>query len=98
MTPPPTLPQPPMPGPVLVGFSGGLDSTVLLHLLAADSQVRGRGLRAIHVHHGLLAEADAWAGHCLDICDGLDMPLEVARVRVDHATGLGLEAAARQAR
>jgi len=99
MSPPlPPLPPPPRPGPVLAGFSGGLDSTVLLHLLAAEPGQRARGLRAIHVHHGLLAEADAWVDHCRQACAALDVPLEVARVSVDRDAGLGLEAAARQAR
>ncbi|MGO1893681.1 MAG: ATP-binding protein, partial [Luteimonas sp.] len=98
MTPPLTLPPPPAPGPVLVGFSGGLDSTVLLHLLAADEATRERGLRAIHVHHGLLEQADAWADHCRGVCAGLDVALEIARVSVARDSGLGLEAAARQAR
>lgn len=99
MTPPqPTLPQPPVPGPVLVGFSGGLDSSVLLQLLAADAGVRGRGLRAIHVHHGLAAQADDWAAHCERSCGRLGVPLRVARVDVARDAGLGLEAAARQAR
>ena len=39
----------------LVGFSGGLDSTVLLHALAAAPAIRAAGLRAVHVHHGLRA-------------------------------------------
>ena len=45
--------------PVLVGFSGGLDSSVLLHACAASPPLRDRGLRAIHVHHGLHRDADA---------------------------------------
>lgn len=84
--------------PLLVGFSGGLDSTVLLHLLAALPSIRARGLGAIHVHHGLHPRADAWADHCTDVCRRLDVPLEVARVRVDRASGSGPEAAARAAR
>ena len=92
------LPSPPLPGPVLVGFSGGLDSSVLLHLLADNSAIRARGLRAIHVHHGLQAQADDWAAHCQASCAALDVPLTIARVTVPHDSALGLEAAARQAR
>ena len=83
--------------PILVGLSGGLDSTVLLHLLA-QSPLREAGLRAIHVHHGLYADADAWAAHCVALCAGLDVPLTVVRVEVDRASGLGLEGAARESR
>ena len=54
---------PPRAGACLVGFSGGLDSTVLLHMLASDADARSAGLRAIHVHHGLHADADAWAAY-----------------------------------
>src|SRR5690606_32815371 len=82
--PPPDLAAPPAPGPVLVGVSGGLDSTVLLHLLAADPGQRRRGLGAIHVHHGLQAEADRWVEHCRRVCATLGVPLEVARVRVER--------------
>jgi len=81
-----------------VGLSGGLDSTVLLHLLASQPAARERGLRAIHVHHGLHADADAWAAHCERLCAALGVPLSVARVRVDANDGRGPEGAARAAR
>ena len=83
---------------VLVGFSGGLDSTVLLHMLASDDDTRRAGLRAIHVHHGLHADADAWATHCQRTCDALGVPQSIFQVEVDRASGLGLEGAARDAR
>lgn len=89
---------PPRAGACLVGFSGGLDSTVLLHLLASDADARRAGLRAIHVHHGLHADADVWATHCQHACDALGVALSIVRVEVDHASGLGLEGAARDAR
>jgi tRNA(Ile)-lysidine synthase len=79
--------------PVLVGFSGGLDSSVLLHACAR----RDSGLRAIHVHHGLHRDADAWAAHCEQVCSALDIPLTVVRVTVS-GHGHGPEAAARKAR
>lgn len=86
------------PTPVLVGLSGGLDSTVLLHALAQLPAQRGTGLRAIHVHHGLHDSADDWAAHCERLCAVLDLPLRVVRVDVERGSGKGLEAAARAAR
>lgn len=84
--------------PVMLGFSGGLDSSVLLHACAASAQLRACGLRALHVHHGLHRHADAWAAHCATVCATLDVPLTVVRVAVAEAAGGGPEAAARQAR
>jgi tRNA(Ile)-lysidine synthase len=83
---------------VLTGFSGGLDSTVLLHLLASHAHAQRTSLRAIHVHHGLHADADRWATHCQHVCEALCVPLAIVRVDVDRASGLGFEGAARDAR
>lgn len=82
--------------PITVGLSGGCDSVVLLHLLTRLAW--GGPLRAIHVHHGLSPNADEWATFCSEYCRSLGVPLTVRRVLVDTASGLGIEAAARQAR
>lgn len=96
----PSLPIPALPiaGGVWVALSGGMDSTALLHRLAQEPSLREGGLHAIHVHHGLQADADAWAAHCASICNALDVPLQVRHVHVDTTHGEGLEAAARRAR
>lgn len=83
---------------VVVALSGGLDSTVLLHRLALLPAVRARGLRAVHVHHGLHPSADTWVAHCEAACAALDVPLRVLRVEVLRDSGRGPEAAAREAR
>lgn len=85
-------------GPLLVAFSGGLDSTVLLHALAAQSGVRAQGLRAIHVQHDLQSAAPDWTQHCLRVCQDWQVALEVRAVHVPLDSGLGLEGAAREAR
>ncbi len=92
------LPAAPDGGAFVVGLSGGLDSSALLHLLVSASAIRARGLRALHVHHGLQADADAWAAHCQTTCDALGVPLAIVRVQVHRHSGLGLEGAARAAR
>jgi tRNA(Ile)-lysidine synthase len=77
-----------------VAYSGGLDSHVLLHLLAqSDLQ-----LRAIHINHGLNPDADYWAEHCQNICKALDVPCDVIKVKVQVAARESLEAKARTAR
>lgn len=82
---------------VVVGLSGGIDSVVLLHALAALRKELGFSLSALHVHHGLSKNADRWARFCARSCRALRVPLRVQRVRVAR-TGEGLEAAARRAR
>lgn len=85
-------------GAFLIGFSGGLDSTVLLHLLSTRSRSATQALRSLHVHHGLHPDADAWARHCQAFCAALGIELVLASVEVARDGGRGLEAAAREAR
>lgn len=81
-----------------VGFSGGMDSTVLLHLLA---ELRRREplppLSAIHIAHGLQAAADPWPAHCRAVCERLGVELHVIQVTVNRNVA-SLEQAAREAR
>lgn len=79
-----------------VGFSGGLDSHVLLHTLAAlrlDTP-----LQAVHIHHGLSPHAEQWATHCAAVAADLGVPFTLERVDATPARGESPEAAARQAR
>lgn len=88
------------PGPVLIGYSGGLDSTVLLALFSEYSQ-RKQGLhplKVIHVHHGLSPNADQWAAHCQAVCAQFDVPCIVERVQLIKGARQSLEDVARKAR
>jgi tRNA(Ile)-lysidine synthase len=81
-----------------VALSGGLDSSVLLHALAAERGSLPGGLAAMHVHHGLHPEADNWQARCESTCRDLGVPLESFRVSVKPAKGESLEAVAREQR
>ncbi|MFM5250590.1 tRNA lysidine(34) synthetase TilS [Aeromonas hydrophila] len=83
---------------LLVAFSGGLDSTVLLVLAARFARAHGLALRALHVHHGLSPNADEWVAHCETVCQQLAVPLLVERVQLQRESGDSLEAQAREAR
>ena len=80
---------------VCIGLSGGLDSVMLLHVVAHLDLVAH--LSAVHVHHGLSPRAEQWVQFCRDYCARLGIPLSVERVQVT-GRGEGLEAAARRAR
>lgn len=78
-----------------VGFSGGLDSTVLLHALA---QLRlPVQLRALHINHQISPNANRWQSQCADFCAQVSIPFYAEKVSVVN-TGKGIEDAARAAR
>ena len=86
------------PGPLVVAFSGGMDSTVLLHALAGLAGARDRGLRAVHVDHGLHADSPQWSALCAANCSEYGVALTLLHTEVAGDSGLGREAAARRAR
>jgi tRNA(Ile)-lysidine synthase len=80
---------------IAVAYSGGADSTALLH--AAAAQWPGR-VTAIHIHHGLQAAADDFVRHCEAACSSISVPLHVVHVEAKNASGESPEDAARKAR
>jgi tRNA(Ile)-lysidine synthase len=83
---------------ICAAFSGGLDSSVLLHLLATQRGDAGIRLSAVHVHHGISRHADRWATHCAAVCAELDVPCRVVHADVSRAPRTSLEEEARRAR
>jgi tRNA(Ile)-lysidine synthase len=81
-----------------LALSGGLDSCVLLHLLANLRKTLPFQLSAHHVNHGLSANANTWADFCAETCAKLSVPFTLSTVKVNKTSGLGLEATAREAR
>ena len=83
---------------ICVGLSGGLDSTVLLEVLAEHAVAAGYKVTALHVDHALSPNAATWVRFCERLCANQGVRLAVEHVRVDAASADGLEAAARSAR
>ena len=81
--------------PFAVAYSGGADSTALLH--AAAAQWPGL-VTAIHVHHGLQAAANDFARHCEAACIAIGVPFQLVRVDAKNVSGESPEDAARKAR
>jgi tRNA(Ile)-lysidine synthase len=79
----------------VVAYSGGADSHALLHTLV--SLDLPQDILALHVNHGLSANADNWQAHCEAVAHALHVDFYTERASVKR-NGTGLENAARQAR
>ncbi|POZ51075.1 tRNA lysidine(34) synthetase TilS [Methylovulum psychrotolerans] len=82
---------------IIIGYSGGVDSHVLLHLAAAILLLRER-ITAVYVHHGLQVQAGQWAAHCQQTAAHLAVGFQVLHVNAQPQPGESPEEAARNAR
>jgi len=82
----------------LIALSGGCDSIALLHAMAAIRDELPAELVAIHINHGLQADAPAWAEHCAQVCQQLDIALIQVVLDLQINKGESLEAVAREVR
>jgi tRNA(Ile)-lysidine synthase len=88
---------------VAVAVSGGRDSLALLHAAVRAARPLGVRVVALHVHHGLMAEADAWAAGVERACaqlagEGADVRFACTRLRGAPGAGQSVEAWARRER
>lgn len=83
---------------IVVAFSGGMDSRVLLELLSRLELKSPLIIKAVHVHHGLSRNADEWVKRCQQWCEALNIELAVEYVQLEAGQGESLEKIAREAR
>jgi tRNA(Ile)-lysidine synthase len=88
---------------VAVAYSGGRDSTALLHATLHAAAAQGVRVIALHVHHGLSPHADAWLAHCAATCRrwagrGAALGFATTRLETKPARGASIEAWARRER
>lgn len=80
---------------IFLGYSGGVDSHVLLHLLIMHYRLP---VTVVHVNHQLNPKAEQWSLHCQQICDDLNVPLHIEKIQIACKSGDSLEEKAREAR
>ena len=83
---------------VAVACSGGRDSVALLHATLRAAQALGTSVVALHVHHGLMAEADRWTSELEALCERWNVAFACERLRGTPAAGESVEAWARRER
>ncbi|MVW79742.1 tRNA lysidine(34) synthetase TilS [Bordetella sp. 02P26C-1] len=83
---------------VAVATSGGADSAMLAAHASLIARERGAPIILFHVHHGLQVAADGWADHVQALGKTLGVRVATAYAQVENDSGLGIEAAARDAR
>lgn len=86
----------------LVAFSGGLDSTVLLHALVQLKRRLKRQLKprlyAVHINHKLHESSQQWSAHCEAVARQLRVSFQTISLDLQIPQGESLEAVAREAR
>ncbi len=88
----------PSAGRYWVAFSGGMDSSVLLHTMALLRERLSAPIQAVHVDHGLSPLSGKWSQVCLARCAVLGIPCDELKIDASPERGEGPEAAARRAR
>jgi tRNA(Ile)-lysidine synthase len=88
----------PTPRKYWIGFSGGADSSALLHTMYECRERLPAPMHAIHFHHGLQAGADAWQEHCRTFCAERDIPYLALKLEIDDSGKSSTEEAARNSR
>ena len=88
--------KPLLPNKFCIAFSGGMDSTVLLHVMKNIIDEKSQ-IRAIHINHNIVDNSKVWTKTCKSICKNFGIDIEIISLEVTHK-GYGLEAAARDER
>lgn len=83
---------------VAVACSGGRDSVALLHATVRASDALGTSVVALHVHHGLMADADRWAADLAALCARWGVRFLHDRLQGAPQAGESVEAWARRER
>ncbi len=83
---------------IWIACSGGMDSSVLLHLIFSNKDKIGQSLEVVYVNHGLQEESTAWGDFCKTLCDSYELPFTQLIINETVPKGESVEAWAREKR
>ncbi len=72
----------------LIGFSGGLDSTVLINSLNKEKKKKKINIRAIHINHNLNKNSKKWEKHCIKICKILNIKIIIKNIYIKKKSNI----------
>ena len=81
-----------------VGFSGGADSSALLHALSKSRNDLQAPIHAVHFHHGLNPAADDWQYHCQNFCRQRDISFTARKLEIERSNKNSIEEESRNRR
>ncbi|CAL4042158.1 tRNA(Ile)-lysidine synthase [Buchnera aphidicola (Phyllaphis fagi)] len=74
---------------LLLSYSGGLDSTVLLfQLIKFQKKYPSLNLRAIHINHQLNIKSKQWSNHCKKMCNTINIPLITENIIIPNQNNI----------
>lgn len=83
---------------IVIAYSAGMDSTVLLHALSQDGRFKHRIL-AHYINHGLQpAHTDEWIHVATTNCQNYNVPFQVSHIKIEKHSRKGVESVARDKR
>ena len=83
---------------ILVAYSGGIDSTVLLYLADKLAKQEKINISAIHVNHNINVDSKKWENHCKNFCKNIDIPLIIKNINIELNSKESIEESARNKR
>ena len=67
---------------IVIAYSGGLDSTVLLHKLNSIAKYK-KDIIALHINHGVSPNSNIWLNHCKEFCSLLEIDFVALEISID---------------
>lgn len=83
---------------IVLAFSGGIDSSALLHILSGDESKKNFSIVAAHVNHNIQSDSNRWAKHCRSVASDYDVPFLEQTIVCKPTPGESSEAWARDQR